>query len=277
MKKVIALLLALVLVAGMGACKKKAADATVDTVVPDPNAGLETVYVITEISDNTGNYEYKLAYDENHNLESISYSYEDENAKLHKVAHQYGFDASGRLLTNITVRDGKSQVTAFTYDSYGNKLESGWTYTYSQDGKITAAENTRIGQSETYTYDEDGRLVGKSEMYTDWTYTYDAKGNLIAMQTSYEWTDRYTYDEAGKLTKRVYGYDGVDPEWIESWEYNEDGKPGKLTINADGLNGGKDLVCQISYQKVYLPKEKAAVINAQQAYLLEQIPALDWK
>ena len=81
MKKVIALLLALALMVSMGACKKKAADATVDTVTPDPNAGLEAVFVITEISDNTGNYEYKLAYGEDHVLKSIGYSYEDENEK----------------------------------------------------------------------------------------------------------------------------------------------------------------------------------------------------
>ena len=106
-------------------------------------------------------------------------------------------------------------------------------HTYDDDGKLV---ETRLGYDEddvtaiiTPTYDENGNMISQHVVYNsgehDIFYTYDDQNRLVEIRRpysssqdmeSYYYYYAYTYDDAGRLTEKVYGcfYNGKD-----DWKY----------------------------------------------------------
>ena len=273
MKRAIALLLAVMLTLSFCGCGKKKAEAG-NNAQADPNAGKPSVWVVTEIHDVTGKYEFKVEYEEDHDLKRIEYRYEDADGKVYTTEKQYMFDSMGRLLTENVIRDKVNRVYTHSYDIYGNEVQSDCDYTYNDQGKILTVYNNANRQTASYTYNEDGDLIAKSDYYGDWTYTYDNNGRLLTEQADYGWCVNYTYDDSGKLTKMVSGYLNEDPEWTELYTYDANGNLSKISIQAPEFGEGKTVEYQLAYQQLYLTQEQIAVIQAQQDYIIGKISAL---
>jgi RHS repeat-associated protein len=129
-------------------------------------------------------------------------------------AHAYSYDGDGRLTSaNHPGASGLAQEQ-YTYDGNGNRLS--WpghpaaavkydavnrlladgtkTYTYDDEGRLTAAENTTTGVVTTYEWNALDQLVAIRRPGTQTTYTYDAYGDRVVTRTDGATT--YTvYDE----------------------------------------------------------------------------------
>lgn len=272
MKRMIAFALAMVLSLSLCACgKKKAAE---NKAPADPNAGKTAVWVLNEIYDTTGKYEFRLEYEENRDLKGIEYRCEDEDGKVYITQKRYVFDSVGRLLTENVIRNDVNKVFCHSYDIYGNEVNSNCEYTYDAGGKILTVYNNANRKSGTYTYNEAGLLIAKNDFNGQWTYTYDANGRLLTEQDSEGWHATYTYDDKGNLTKYASGYADDTPEWTEIYTYDANGNLSQITVQSPEFDGGKDVVYQLSYEQVYLLPEQANVIKAQQEYALSKVATL---
>jgi RHS repeat-associated protein len=132
---------------------------------------------------------------------------ESDTAGLTRVV-TYTYDAVKRLTSEtIDHRDDvKDRITAWTYDSVGNRLTQ----------VLTTA-----GTSETtsYVYDDNDRLESETRTGPDagqTVYTYDANGNTRS-KTGPSGATTYAYDDANRLSE------ATTPQGLTSYAYNADG------------------------------------------------------
>ena len=198
MKKLIAMMLALVMVLSLCACNKKDDGAAEEET--------ETAYLLTEIVMTTTDEDGKAhtmkanpEYDDDYNIVGLK-SYEDDKLATETT---YDRDFDKPLVWLEYDEDGKvTDRTEYTYDDKGNCLESNSSYT-DEDGKTSTYK-------EVCTYDGDGnqltrKYYSNGELYSENTYTYTATGK-VATETyiysrGYESHYSYTYDEHDNLLK----------------------------------------------------------------------------
>lgn len=138
------------------------------------------------------------------------------------------------------------QVICFSNYSELQRLYGGYSsnafYTYGEDGRITEIKlgyTNDVDAVITPTYDDNGNLVQNHVVNNDGEYdifyTYDDQNRLVEQRrpnTSYDDPEnyyyyfKYSYDDAGRLTQKVYGwmYDGyADFEYIYTYTYDAAG------------------------------------------------------
>lgn len=123
-------------------------------------------------------------------------------------SQSFTYDAVSRVKT---FTDGKGQVWRFRYDALdrvteidysadGSTSETRITYSYDENGNMTA-RNDNTGNSN-FTYDDLNRMVKETPEAPSSTidYTYDPAGNLKSVQTSDEPAPvRYAYDKVNLI------------------------------------------------------------------------------
>lgn len=161
--------------------------------------------------------------------EEVTYSFESPDWQSFLREYEITYDAKGNKLESVETLDGKE-----------NRRE---TYTYNDRGLLhvfKAFYSESSYKTETYTYDEAGNPVLTVTAYSDSEYvetlecTYDGSGNLLTEKMSYtggnggdsglSYEISNTYDEEGKLIRRVHRMGGDRPSTIDnSYTYNPQG------------------------------------------------------
>ena len=146
----------------------------------------------------------------------------------------YTYDAWGNRLSRVT-KNRKGEVVSKenrAYDRFGRLAETvaGFgakvTYAYDSKGRLSRQvvdgspieyEYTKYGQlaakhlggklnpdaSVTYEYSKSGQIVARTANGVRQTYEYDFKGQLIGVKEGEEYVERYAYDRAGNMVKKV--------------------------------------------------------------------------
>ena len=178
-------------------------------------------------SMNDHRYKFEYTYDEYGNVTSQSYGYGDVPNMLDKnefsLEQEYTmnnvYDANGRLIRREYVFTANGHVTK-EYD-----------YTYSSDGrllKIVFKQPRETDVVTEYTYDEAGNLIKTVETSAEEVVTveYDGRGNIKKEETvasdGGKITQTYTYDERGNKVR--FEYAGGDALWFNEYTYDDNGK-----------------------------------------------------
>lgn len=141
-------------------------------------------------------------------------------------------------ITKTTKTAKTEQTIDYYYDEYGHKTSYRKTY----DSKNRAAtyilvygEDDRLLQDNVYlyTYDNNGLLVEKAERSGNkkTTYSYKVKDDLVLEKTYDEVfigktrkiVCKYSYDNAGRLTREDHYYDGKE-DYSLYYSYNDEGR-----------------------------------------------------
>lgn len=161
--------------------------------------------------------------------EEVTYSFESPDGQSFLREYEITYDSKGKKLESVETLDGKE-----------NRRE---TYTYNDRGLLhifKAFYSESSYKTETYTYDEAGNPVLTVTAYSDNDYvetlecSYDESGNLLTEKLSYtggnggdsglSYEYSNTYDEEGKLIRRVHLMGGDRPTTIDtSYTYNPQG------------------------------------------------------
>jgi RHS repeat-associated protein len=190
------------------------------TTIADSLGGL-----VTDTYDNANRVTERQFTDTNSHALSAGYSYNagDELTGVSRYS-----DASETTLVGSTSYgyDAARRVTSDTHKNGGGTTLDALTYTYDNDGRVTAEVST-LGGSTSYGYDSAGQLtlagttsfvydaegnrdphgfvtLPGNELQTDgtWNYAYDAEGNETQkanIASGQVWL--YSYDNADRLTK----------------------------------------------------------------------------
>ena len=121
----------------------------------------------------------------------------------------YAYDHADELTGATATLDGSAANESYAYDSGGNRNTTG--YTVGGDNALTASPGY------TYTYDNEGNMTAKTQTSTGdiWTYTYDDRNRLTAvLEKSSGGTTlnqaTYVYDA---LDRRI----GIDDNSTQTW------------------------------------------------------------
>lgn len=223
MKKMMAVLLALVMAASLAACTQ----------------ATETIYVQTQSLRTIGEAEIRMEYDYSDDGTPVSVK-TYFNDKLYQSTTTR--TSGGVQYLTITDADGNSstQTTQTKYDDNGNLLQV----------------STSIGGSEVaytnYTYDDAGVLQGTvsvtASAVINTTYTYDEAGNLISElqrnqnDSTYQRKD-FVYNDRGYVVKEsTYSAEDVLDGYVEIQYANNDTEKTLTYYDGDGEPTGEVLV-----------------------------------
>ena len=187
-----------------------------------------TSYYRSSISSmNDYHHKFEYTYDDHGNVTSQSSGSGDISNMLDKnefsLKQKYTmnnvYDANGRLIRQEYVFTANGNVTK-EYD-----------YTYSSDGrllKIVFKQPRETDVVTEYTYDEAGNLIKTVETSAEEVVTveYDGRGNIKKEETvtsdGGKITQTYTYDERGNKIR--FEYAGGDALWFNEYTYDDNGK-----------------------------------------------------
>lgn len=186
-----------------------------------PLSAADEIFLVKEAEQNSLRHYY---YDANNNIVRAS----DVNAAMTTPLYHYFYSYENSLLVEEYYTQWKDMGE--------------WTdprdrilYTYDEQGRLIAKENTMTNRKQEYSYNEDGYLVkivdmGKNYGSTEYDKTYsttnylnfDENGNPAlaqyddALYVSSSYDEYYTYDEQGRmLTKESYKLDGTPKNKFE--------------------------------------------------------------
>lgn len=239
MKRILALLLALLVVLSVAGCGMEMANPS-ETAEPQPGetaSGMEeepdntpvtkppfkTVYYWTQkkVSNGPVISTYNRTYDAKGNVLTDTYQISNNTAGY---SYAYTYDESGRLLTE-TCED--RQLGSWSIE-----------YTYNKQGKLstkatTDQEGTKVLE---YFYDESGKLVktvqamsSDSQIVIEFTYS---RKNFLLREETFEiraeeskkvHSVEYTYDANGNVAQ-IAQYDAESLLDMKRWIYDEKGK-----------------------------------------------------
>lgn len=274
MKKLLAMILALVMVLALAACGKDQPNVT------DPVSGGNVSNGGTQ-QDNTPRKDVKV-------LTSVKQVKGDGTVRAN---YQYTL-TDNRLLTAMDLQEGRAELDlTLDYDEAAKKVtvtavnpdpastNAAVTIEWNEVGQIISATETEEGKvwKTEYTYNDAGDVASKKVYIDGWhsstvTYTYHSSGKLmtecktqgdgtLVYQKSSAYddhgnklsytvdhgdgdvrTDRYsyTYDDNGNVTcKQDYDDEGYETSKVE-YTYDENGRmASKQTYNDDGIKSGK--------------------------------------
>jgi RHS repeat-associated protein len=145
---------------------------------------------------------------------SFSYAYDPVGNRTSLTdldgTHDYAYDALNRLI-DATHPQPANPAESFAYDPVGNRTgshlassqihdaanrlleDSNFTYTYDENGNLTAKTSRATGEVTTYTYDAENQLIRVDRPGTVAEYRYDALGRRIAKIVNGVST-RFVYD-----------------------------------------------------------------------------------
>lgn len=149
-----------------------------------------TAYVNTK-GDKTLS-EYKYEYDGQDNVISET---------INGVVNSYDYNESDELKASTKTIDGKTVITEYIYDLFGNKVESSSDgtnkiYRYNDKNQLTSIKS-KDGLTDIY-YDKNGNVrdIYYAGGYKEY-YQYDEFGQLTTLKTNRNRTYNYEYDGEG--------------------------------------------------------------------------------
>lgn len=261
MRKILALLLALLMVVSLAACSNSEPDSSQlpsaepgqtapeeggedQDDVPVTKPPFKTVYYWVEKKVTNGNATsvYSRTYDAKGNL--LTDAYRPHN-NVGGYSYTYTYDESGKCLTEAGEDQNGSWSIEYTYDENG-KPDTKTTKT--KDGTETVE----------YSYDESGKLIkgvqvlsADSQIVTE--YTYSRKGYRMKEQTSVIRGDateirdskEYLYDINGNIAACSV-YEGSELKSKQLWSYDE---KGRLATEVTITSGDKGKGISYTYGK----------------------------
>ena len=179
---------------------------------------------------------------------NISYIY-DAHSRLIEVQKSNDSDLISRFdyANGVVVRKtlGNGAYTTYTYNEAqkltqqknylpDNTLSSSYQYDYDQGGRVAKMTDS-VNRTWSYKYDSTGQLTGwVSSIGERVSFSYDNRGNRLMMErgnlrgnyfvnnmnqyTSYNGTERFSYDPNGNLVSKVA------PRGTERYEYDAEGR-----------------------------------------------------
>ncbi|WP_370746749.1 RHS repeat-associated core domain-containing protein [Faecalibacillus intestinalis] len=175
-----------------------------------------TAYVNTK-GDKTLS-EYKYEYDGQDNVISET---------INGVVNSYDYNESDELKASTKTIDGKTVITEYSYDLFGNKVESSSDgtnkiYRYNDKNQLTSIKS-KDGLTDIY-YDKNGNVrdIYYAGGYKEY-YQYDEFGQLTTLKTNRDRTYNYEYDGEGdriheeKIINSPYDldYEQDTEEWFD--------------------------------------------------------------
>ena len=136
--------------------------------------------------------EYKYEYDGQDNVISET---------INGVVNSYDYNESDELKASTKTIDGKTVITEYSYDLFGNKVESSSDgtnkiYRYNDKNQLTSIKS-KDGLTDIY-YDKNGNVrdIYYAGGYKEY-YQYDEFGQLTTLKTNRDRTYNYEYDGEG--------------------------------------------------------------------------------
>lgn len=136
--------------------------------------------------------EYKYEYDGQDNVISET---------INGVVNSYDYNESDELKASTKTIDGKTVITEYIYDLFGNKVESSSDgtnkiYRYNDKNQLTSIKS-KDGLTDIY-YDKNGNVrdIYYAGGYKEY-YQYDEFGQLTTLKTNRDRTYNYEYDGEG--------------------------------------------------------------------------------
>lgn len=175
-----------------------------------------TAYVNTK-GDKTLS-EYKYEYDGQDNVISET---------INGVVNSYDYNESDELKASTKTIDGKTVITEYSYDLFGNKVESSSDgtnkiYRYNDKNQLISIKS-KDGLTDIY-YDKNGNVrdIYYAGGYKEY-YQYDEFGQLTTLKTNRDRTYNYEYDGEGdriheeKIINSPYDldYEQDTEEWFD--------------------------------------------------------------
>lgn len=272
-KKVLALLLAMVVLFSLAGCKEEATtDKNENTTKPteatkdNHKEEIITVYICTKTQqyrNDQETYRHEYEYDSNGNLIwEISYYYDYDPILTNSF--EYKYDRKGKLIRKSTfVNDEEATREEYEYDDgqhatmvcyTNNEFHCQWEYEYDSNGNQVLAVQTRNGKEAEryeYEYDDVGNLITEVRYYGGIEkereeYTYDNSGNCT-LWVNYT-NDRklyhteYEYDRNSNLVLKI-DYVNDQENSRHEWEYDSRGN----TIQAKYCYGDQTDICRYVY------------------------------
>lgn len=186
---------------------------------------------VERVKDHSGQ-EWSYAYDDTGNLTGVTnpaggtrkFSYEPFSPPGDGFVYQHLVrvtDEAGVVVTNVVYMDERvasysvgENVYRYTYDlakrtvRKTDALNSNWTYTYSDAGKITATTYPS-GAAIQREYDDSGRLVRFVDpLKNAWTWSYDAEGRLTSETNPLNEASRWEFEGSTPLPVRAISPSG---------------------------------------------------------------------
>ncbi|MDB5215539.1 MAG: Rhs family protein, partial [Myxococcaceae bacterium] len=121
------------------------------------------------------------------------------------ATYAYTRDAGGRVTSHTNVFSTSGLASDPTAPQIG-LITYGSTYSYYPDGRLASVSNADGGRADSTLALPSNSLITASVSAGTHAFTYDARG-LLATQTDFDGTYRYTYDELGR-NKRLEFPDG---------------------------------------------------------------------
>ena len=162
--------------------------------------------------------EYKYEYDGQDNVISET---------INGVVNSYDYNESDELKASTKTIDGKTVITEYSYDLFGNKVESSSDgtnkiYRYNDKNQLTSIKS-KDGLTDIY-YDKNGNVrdIYYAGGYKEY-YQYDEFGQLTTLKTNRDRTYNYEYDGEGdriheeKIINSPYDldYEQDTEEWFD--------------------------------------------------------------
>jgi antitoxin component YwqK of YwqJK toxin-antitoxin module len=288
MKKLIAMMLALVMILSLCACSNsgkteekddekegggsKGGTTTVGKLTEvvmtetSSNGSTNTMKAVLEYDDNqkliatktylNGKLEFDATYDKDIEKPLLEVMYDDDGKEHARYEYSYTYDANGNCL---------EQTERYT-DSNGNSDFDKIVKTYDANGNVLTSKEYDDGElfwEYSYTYTATGKIATRTEVryeeneeHSNDTYSYDEHDNLLSIVTDGEYglsTDTYenTYDENGKLVEvKVY-----DDGTLEKYKkYDADGNC-TLNVSYEPYYGDEIWRTESTYENGKLVKE----------------------
>ena len=218
---------------------------------------------ITKVSSEAGTIEYQyneqgyLISVKNASGETVSYTYDQYGNKESMTYPDgrtvwYTYDAMNRM---VSVKDLDGEATKYTYDVAGRRIKtenSTLTTIYEYDivGNLIWQETSGISSiAFSYSHSKNGYITKEireeNGETTESHYGYDALGQLVSFRQSTGYGEKYTYDAAGNMTRKV-----ITPEQTESqkktepvtinMKYNQGNQLTEMAVGQDKIAYGYD-------------------------------------
>lgn len=213
---------------------------------------------ITKVSSEAGTIEYQyneqgyLISVKNASGETLSYTYDQYGNKESMTYPDgrtvwYTYDAMNRM---VSVKGLDGEITQYTYDVAGRRIKtenSTLTTIYEYDivGNLIRQETSGISSiAFSYSHNKNGYITKEireeNGETTESHYGYDALGQLVSFRQSTGYGEKYTYDAAGNMTRKV-----ISPEQTESQKKTE-----PVTINMKYNQGNQLTEMAVGQNKI---------------------------
>ena len=253
MKRLLATILAISMCIGLCACGN---DTSKDEVEEKKSKNEAEVWVLTGLNlpDIDVSFDFNVEYDDN------NYATKMEISNIYATTKaEYVYNDQGLATTCYYNHDGSVSSEYYTYDKYGNQIDTDNDYVYHENGTIDFVM-----------VDGGSTVIG---------YTYDDNGNLLSTQTQTQsgngWTTYYTYTSSGKLESET-GYISEedvlnDNPWTRYvYEYDANGVVCKV-ICEYYMQSYIGTVYEPVYEKISVPKDDVSIIEKQQKFILDEL------